>query len=246
MRRQKKSKKAKKEKAFTTAATVMVDPNWKYANFGAKKHGAAKGHYNCSPVGTICEIPVQSWSRPNSNLLLWGTLPKLDQAIDVMRAWDYNLITAVPWIKTCPNAAELAKGIGFWFQASAEVLLICSNNPKKTNAPKYKKFVKPDGLLCGPKGNMVFYARRGPHSRKPLSFIEWVESYLPGPYLELFATGERPGWTTYGHNVGTHLHKGGVMPLAKAREMGLVEKIKIPEETEESKKVDGNKIWLVG
>lgn len=193
-----------------TAQTIIADPNWEYNNFGAKKHGAARGHYKCSPVETISRIPVQNFSRPNSNLLLWGTLPKLDQAIDVMRAWGYSLITAVPWVKTVPSSAELAKGIGFWFQASAEILFICKNG-KKTNSPKYKKYEKPDGLLVGGERNMnsVFYSRRGPHSRKPLSLIEWIESYLPGPYLELYATSNRPGWDCLGLNTGWLLTEKG-------------------------------------
>jgi len=188
-----------------TFATILADPNWGYDNFGAKKHGAARGHYSGSAAEAIGKVPVQRWARKNSNLLLWATFPKLDEGIDVMRAWGFELVTCVPWVKTVPCKAELAKGIGFWTYGAAEVLLICRQG--KTKAPNYKKGEKPDGLLVG--DQKVFYARRGAHSRKPLSLIEWVESYLPGPLLELYATGNRPGWTCWGHSTGWHLSEEG-------------------------------------
>lgn len=191
-----------------TFATILADPDWEYDNFGAKKHGASRAHYPGSPVRVISSVPVSRWSRRDSTLLLWGTLPKIDQAVDVMRAWGFALVTSVPWIKTTPSSAELAKGIGFWFYGTAELLLVCRRG--KARAPRYRKGEKPDGLLCGPKGGCVFYARRGPHSRKPISLIEWIESYLPGPLLELYATANRPGWTCYGHDTGWHLSKKGL------------------------------------
>lgn len=193
-----------------TYATILADPNWGYANFGAAKHGAARAHYAGSAVEAIGEVPVGRWARKDSTLLLWATFPKLDEAIDVMRAWGFSLVTAVPWVKTAPNKAELAKGIGFWTYGAAELLLVCRRG--NARAPNYRSGVeKPDGLLVGEP--CVFYARRGPHSRKPLSLIEWVEAYLPGPYLELYARVDRPGWTCYGHDTGWHLDERGAMPL---------------------------------
>ena len=192
-----------------TFATIMADPPWAYQNFGAKKHGAARGHYAGSAAEVIGSIPVSQWARKDSNLLLWGVNTKADEAIDVMRAWGFGLVTMVPWVKTVPSKEEIAKGIGFWFYGPAEYLLICRKG--NTKAPKYKSAKdKPDGFLVGDKASPVFYARRGPHSRKPLSLIEWTESYLPGPYLELFATGERPGWTCWGEKTGYWLSEDGV------------------------------------
>lgn len=203
-----------------TFATIMADPDWAYENFGQAKHGAARAHYAGSPVEQMQAIPVGDLARKDSTLLLWATLPKLDQAIDVMRAWGFSLVTSLPWVKTVPSSAELAKGIGFWSYVPAELLLVCRRG--KASAPRYRKGEKPDGLLVGDKGECVFYARRGAHSRKPLSLIEWVESYLPGPLLELYATGERPGWTCLGHRTGWHLCEQGAIPLAEARAQELV------------------------
>lgn len=201
------------KRRIKTYSTIMADPDWLYNKYGQAGHGAAKKHYPGTGVRAIMEIPVARWGRKDSNLLLWATLPKLDLAIDVMRAWGYKLVTSVPWVKTTPPAADIAKGIGFWFHQPCEILLVCRRG--KTPAPKYRPMsMKPDALLVGvDKIRSVFYARRSAHSRKPLSLIEWIESYLPGPYLELYATGERAGWTCWGHKTGWHLDKRGVTRL---------------------------------
>jgi N6-adenosine-specific RNA methylase IME4 len=243
--------------AGKTFATIICDPNWSYSNFGAAKHGAARAHYPGSTVGYISGIPVSKWSRSSTTLFLWATLPKLDEAIDVMRAWGFELVTAVPWVKTTPNSGSIRCGIGFWFQATSEILLIC--RMKKGKSPKQKDGSKALGLLTGTHFNKnseeveqraaelnskliqevadfrskegleekkfdfldyiigssnrfdsAFYAPRGHHSRKPLSIVEWIETRMPGPRLELYATSERPGWTCIGHNTGWHISRDGV------------------------------------
>lgn len=213
-----------------TFPTLLADPNWLYSQFGAKKHGAARSHYALSGIEAIKAIPVGRWARQDSILFLWATMPKLDQAIDVMRAWGFELVTSIPWVKTVPAKQELAKGIGFWVQSSAELLLVCRKG--KAKAPAYGSLKKPDGLLVGGLAaysrSRVFYSRRGAHSRKPLSLVEWIEGLFPGPLLELYARGNRPGWTCIGHQSGNdggqHLCELGAIPLEKARELELVEK----------------------
>ena len=207
-----------------TFPTILADPNWEYQNFGAKKHGAARGHYTGSGVEYIASIPVQRWARKDTILFLWATLPKLDQAIDVMRAWGFSLVSAVPWVKTVPGNGELAKGIGFWHYGTSEVLLECRCGNAK--GPAYEKGdEKPDALLTwdGDLGERVFYARRAGHSRKPLSLIEWIEARFPGPLLELFARDTRVGWETWGHETGYHLGPKGVSRYADAISSGEVE-----------------------
>ncbi len=40
--------------------------------------------------------------------------------------------------------------------------------------------------------------RKREHSRKPDELYDLVEACSPGPRLELFARGSRPGWATWG------------------------------------------------
>jgi N6-adenosine-specific RNA methylase IME4 len=41
--------------------------------------------------------------------------------------------------------------------------------------------------------------RKREHSRKPDEIFHIIEACSPGPYLELFARGRRPGWTSWGN-----------------------------------------------
>ena len=201
------------------AGAVIADPPWSYMQWGLKKHGAARAHYPGSTMDEIAAVPVAEWCRPDAILFLWATLPKLDQAIDVMRAWGFSLVTAVPWVKTEPKRGRIRHGIGFWFYTASELVLVCRRG--KARAPKQSTAAKPDALLVGDRGNPTFWAPRGHHSRKPLSFVEWVESTLPGPRLELYATGTRPSWTCWGHATGYHLYEGGVIMLADMERLAV-------------------------
>ena len=41
--------------------------------------------------------------------------------------------------------------------------------------------------------------RKREHGRKPDEFYDVIETCSPGPRLELFARGERKGWTAWGN-----------------------------------------------
>lgn len=47
-----------------------------------------------------------------------------------------------------------------------------------------------------------FSAPRREHSRKPDTLHRIIEACSPGPYLELFAREQRPGWATWGNETG--------------------------------------------
>lgn len=201
--------------------TILADPDWLYDQFGCAKHGAARAHYPGSAVEVIGRIPVGSWARRDAVVLLWATWPKLDEAFAVLGAWGFRYVTGAPWVKTIPSTESIAQGPGFWFYGASEALLVARRSPA-ARAPFQRGKDKLRGLLWGDREGPAFYAPRGPHSRKPPSLIEWIEARLPGPRLELYARGERPGWTCWGHATGWHLHEGGVMPLAEAKRLGLV------------------------
>lgn len=208
-----------------TYATVFLDPNWAYNQYGQKHHGGARSHYTLSPIEVIAQFPLPNYLRKDTNILLWATIPKLHMAFRLIESWELTQVTGIIWIKTTPSKGELSKGIGHWGYGVGEILLICRTG--KAKAPKYKTGAdKPDLLLVGdPNDEVLFYARRANHSRKPLSLFEWVESYLPGPYAEFYARDTRVGWDCYGHETGYHLSENGITRYVDAVESGEVEEI---------------------
>ena len=191
---------------------ILADPNWSYQNFGMAKNGAQRAHYRGAEAVDLEKIPVADWAKKDCILLLWGTWPKLTDAMRVMEAWGFDYVTGLPWIKTSPSSGTIRTGIGFWFQSTSELLLVGRKGKPPSpdgNATKKRKPVK--GLLCG--SEWQFYAPVKEHSSKPLSIYDWARAKLKGPYLELFARNSIHGWRCLGHDTGWHLSERGAEPL---------------------------------
>jgi N6-adenosine-specific RNA methylase IME4 len=47
----------------------------------------------------------------------------------------------------------------------------------------------------------VIKTRKREHSRKPDELYDLIEACSPGPFLELFARGQRVGWKQWGNEV---------------------------------------------
>jgi N6-adenosine-specific RNA methylase IME4 len=65
------------------------------------------------------------------------------------------------------------------------------------------------------------------HSRKPDELYNIIEGCSPGPYLEMFARGTRPNWTTWGNQCEeyditwkTYAHHSKREPLLLANTSG--------------------------
>lgn len=234
--------KGEREVKDPTFSVICADPDWMYQNFGAAKHGAARSRYDGTVGDVIGQIPVGRWARKDSILFMWCPCPKLDVGFEVLKQWGAKFITSIPWVKTNPRGAaklvaaleagkepeeilrEIAKGIGFWTYLPAEMLIVARFGNAKAPIQAYED--KPDGLFIGDRAmGAVFWAPKSPsgaHSRKPLSMVEWIEATLPGPRLELYATGKRPGWTTWGRATGQWLCDQGVLEFDEAKALGLV------------------------
>jgi N6-adenosine-specific RNA methylase IME4 len=204
---------------------ISADPNWMYENWSEKKNGAASSHYKCSPVEEICSIPVGNWAAKDSVLTLWGTLPKLPEALQVMNAWGFKYVSSIPWVKHVPKnftikfnegktllelENDIRMGIGFWTRSTTELLLIGTKGaPKRINSRKETPF----GLLEA--NDRVFYHKIGKHSKKPEDVQTWLERTFKGPYLELYSTRQRKGWDCWGYDTGFKLSASGVEEVVK-------------------------------
>ena len=49
----------------------------------------------------------------------------------------------------------------------------------------------------------IILSRKREHSRKPDEQYDLIEGCSPGPYVELFARGERNGWVAWGDEAAT-------------------------------------------
>ena len=81
------------------------------------------------------------------------------------------------------------RGVGFYFRNVTEsVLFGVRGKNARTLAP-------------GRRQTNLIASRKREHSRKPDELYPIIEACSRGPFLELFARGSRPGWTSWGQEV---------------------------------------------
>jgi N6-adenosine-specific RNA methylase IME4 len=184
---------------------LYADPPWRFATYSDKGKGrSAEAHYDCLTIDEIKAIPVGQWAARDAVLLLWATDPLLPRALDVIEAWGFTYKTVgFYWVKLNKSVARAADlsggdwpllaerdfftGLGFWTRANPEPCLLATRGHPKRQAGDVPK------LLLAP---------RREHSRKPDEAYQRIERLLPGPYLELFARQNRPGWDGFGNQPG--------------------------------------------
>jgi N6-adenosine-specific RNA methylase IME4 len=168
--------------------TVLADPPWRFANRTGKM---APEHRRLSRYGTlaieeICALPVGELAAPISHLYLWVPNALLPDGLLVMAAWGFTYKTNLVWHKVRRDGGSDGRGVGFYFRNVTELLLFGTRGRSaRTLAPGRRQV----NLLA---------TRKQEHSRKPDEQYTIIESCSFGPFLELFARGERDGWVGWG------------------------------------------------
>lgn len=179
--------------------TIMADPPWQFTNKTGKVAPEHKrlNRYPTMPLGDICALPVQQLADDPAHLYLWVPNALLPEGLQVMKAWGFDYKSNIIWEKIRKDGGPDGRGVGFYFRNVTEILLFgIRGKAARTLAPGRSQvnFItaeEPDGDLLK--------TRKREHSRKPDEQYAIIESCSRGPYLELFARGERPGWTVWGN-----------------------------------------------
>ena len=163
-------------------ATTLMDPPWPEHGAGACKRGADR-HYPLIKVRDMAATILLSgvWApAPNAHLYMWVTNNYLPQGLRLMSDLEFRYVTNLCWVKD-------RSGLGQYFRGRHELLLF------GVRGDGYE--VRTDRRDL----DTCFGLPRGAHSAKPLDFYEHIEARSEGPYLEMFARSERPGWCGWGN-----------------------------------------------
>ncbi|GMA14714.1 S-adenosylmethionine-binding protein [Deinococcus metallilatus] len=170
-------------------ATILADPPWQFINRTGK---VAPEHHRLSRYPTlgleaIKAIPVADAAAPTAHLYLWVPNALLPEGLEVMSAWGFTYKTNLIWHKVRKDGEPDGRGVGFYFRNTTEIILFgVRGKGARTLAP-------------GRRQVNILKTQKREHSRKPDEQYELIEACSPGPYLELFARGTRPGWTVWGN-----------------------------------------------
>lgn len=172
--------------------TILADPPWQFQNRTGKIAPEHKrlNRYPTMSLEEIKALPVQEIAEENSHLYLWVPNALLIEGLEVMKAWGFQYKTNIIWEKVRNDGEPDGRGVGFYFRNVTEILLFGVRGKNvRTLAPGRSQV------------NLIRSKKRE-HSRKPDEMIDLIERCSTGPYLELFARGEREGWTMWGNQAG--------------------------------------------
>lgn len=179
--------------------TIMADPPWQFQNKTGKIAPEHKrlNRYSTMVLDDICSMPVQTLADDPAHLYLWVPNALLPEGLKVMETWGFKYKSNIIWQKIRKDGGPDGRGVGFYFRNVTEILLFgVRGKNARTLAPGRSQV----NFIVGeePDGDII-KTRKREHSRKPDEQYGVIESCSNGPFLELFARGERPGWTVWGN-----------------------------------------------
>jgi len=177
---------------------ILADPPWTHVTRSPKgvTSRAPGAHYATMHISEIRNLPVYDIADKNAHLFLWTTWPHMPLALDVMDRWGFAYSSSfLVWAKLNPRMVDALfmtdgdwhMGTGYTSRKNTEVLLL----GRRGRPQRLSKSVRE--LMVAP---------RRKHSEKPQESFRRIEAYCPGPRVELFSRRTRPGWTTWGAEVG--------------------------------------------
>lgn len=173
--------------------TILADPPWRFSNRRGKMAPEHKrlSRYQTLSLEEIQAVPVGSAAAEQSHLYLWVPNALLKEGLAVIEAWGFKYKTNIVWHKIRKDGEPDGRGVGFYFRNTTELVLFGTRGRLRTLSPGRKQV------------NIIRSLKRE-HSRKPDELYEIIEACSPGPYLELFARGGRPGWKQWGNEANNY------------------------------------------
>lgn len=160
---------------------IYADPPWSYNDKqDISKLGGAEKHYSLMSLEDICNMPVKEKTEENAVLFLWGVVPQLEEALQVIKAWGFKYKTHFVWDKVKHN-------MGHYSSVRHELLFVAT-----------KGSCTPENIKLFDSVQSIEKTKK--HSEKPEEFRNIINTLYPsGNRIELFARKKINGWETWGN-----------------------------------------------
>ena len=170
-------------------STIYADPPWRFQNRSGKVAPEHKrlNRYETMSLEDIKKLPVSEIAAEKSHLYLWVPNALLPEGLAVMEAWGFEYKSNLIWEKVRKDGQPDGRGVGFYFRNVTEMVLFGIRGEKNRTLDPARSQV-----------NLIRTMKRE-HSRKPDEMVELIERCSPGPFLEMFARGDREGWDMWGN-----------------------------------------------
>jgi N6-adenosine-specific RNA methylase IME4 len=175
---------------------IYADPPWFYnprtrkTKYGktTRSGGGASSHYSLMKTEDIKKLPIGALADENASLFLWVTFPRLQDGLDVMKAWGFEYkTTGFTWTKLNKKNGKAFFGTGNYTKSNSEVCLLGIKGRMKPVSDKVSS---------------VIISPLTTHSEKPSEArSRIVELYGELPRIELFSRHKNEGWDCWGNEV---------------------------------------------
>jgi N6-adenosine-specific RNA methylase IME4 len=180
---------------------LVADVPLQFSSNSPSKPGRnAMRHYRCLSAEELATLPVGDIASPDAWLYFWATGPCLPQALGIIAAWGFKYSgSGFVWVKLRRSydasqlrllpisEADLHIGLGHTTRKNAEFCLLARRG-------------RPRRLVADVREVVLAPVRE--HSRKPAEVYRRIERFCAGPRIELFARERRPGWISWGDEIG--------------------------------------------
>jgi N6-adenosine-specific RNA methylase IME4 len=168
---------------------ILADPPYHFDTYSSKGQGRSPSqHYSTMTVPEIAALPVGDLAASDAWLFLWVSFPHLPYGLQLIEAWGFKYSgSAFCWVKPNQTKPGWFMGLGHTTRKNAEVCLLGRRGSPHRNAKNVRELI---------------VAPRRQHSRKPDEAYDRIERFCSGPYVELWARQNRPGWAAWGDEVG--------------------------------------------
>lgn len=177
--------------------TLVIDPPVPYAGWTGYP---VEDKYSLMTWGDLKALGplIHKVTTKDVIVFLWICPPLLVETLDMVKAWGLTYKTkAFNWVKLYPTGTNFFVGMGHWTMANSEDVWLCT----KGNPRRHNKDVAQIMATIEDEIPQTVIAPNTRHSQKPEAIQDRIERLVPGPYLELFARRQRPGWTCLGNEV---------------------------------------------
>ncbi len=171
--------------------TILADPPWSYYGNREKTSDQElnmwrrKLPYGSMSTDAICDLPVSRIAEKDAILFLWTTNAHIEDALEVILAWEFDYKTMRTWGKS-------HFGQGYWLRGQTEHLLLATRGSPTGGRKKTASAIKGHNI------STLLLAPAGKHSAKPRESYEAVRRLGRTPRIELFARRRRDGFDRWG------------------------------------------------
>ncbi len=174
---------------------IYADPPWAYDDQNC--NGAAEQQYRTMTLDRLCSLPVAQMAAENCALFMWGTYPKIQDALTLIPYWGFTFKSyAFDWVKLRGGRPQM--GLGRWTRGSSEPCLLAVRGKPQRHDKGVRQLVE----TLEQDDDRILYSPNEGHSTKPSEVRDRIVHLMGDvPRLEMFARTRVPGWDAFGDQI---------------------------------------------